>query len=172
MYAFLDIYREHFQQGGSYYLDLWPLSPPLMLTFSPTTATAVMQTDYNIATSRPDMLDRFFKPIAGGPNMFDMAEPEWKPWRAIFSKGFNNEHFVSHLPGMIEETNVYAGILRGHAQKEEMFSLDLVSLRFMMDMIGRTLLFDFRTLLNREELTLVGIQNWVLKRATTHWRIA
>ena len=74
--------------------------------------------------------------------MFDMAEPEWRPWRAVLSKGFNNEHFVSHLPGMIKETKIYAETLRNFARKEEMFYLDLVSLRFMMDMIGKTLLFE------------------------------
>jgi cytochrome P450 len=155
-YVFADIHRQNFQKEGAFYLDLWPLSGVTMAVFSPTMAAATMQTNYEIATSRPDMLQRFFKPIAGGPNMFDMAEPEWRPWRAVFSKGFNNEHFVSHLPGMIEETKIYAEILRGLAKKGEMFYLDLVTLRFMMDMIGKTLLFDFPGIFDDIELTTLG----------------
>ena len=74
--------------------------------------------------------------------MFDMSEPEWRPWRAVFTKGFNNEHFNSHLAGMIEEVKTYAETLRGLAGNGEMFYLDLVTLRFVMDMIGKTLLLD------------------------------
>ena len=71
-----------------------------------------------------------------------MPEPEWRPWRGVFTKGFNNEHFVSHLPGMIEETKTYAETLRKFAKTGEMFYLDPVTLRFMMDMIGKTLLLS------------------------------
>jgi cytochrome P450 len=165
-YVFADIHREHFQKEGAFYLDLWPLSGVTMAVFSPTIAAATTQTNYEIATSRPDMLQRFFKPIAGGLNMFDMAEPEWRPWRTVFSKGFNNEHFVSQLPGMIEETKIYAEILRGLAKKGEMFYLDLVTLRFMMDMIGKTLLFDLPGVLNDKELMKLGILNLELRKAT------
>jgi cytochrome P450 len=166
VHAFADIYREHFHNQGAFYLDLWPLSGIIMEAFSPTMAAAVLQSNYEIATSRPDILPRFFKPIAGGPNMFDMAEPEWRPWRAVFSKGFNSEHFVSQLPGMIEETKVYAESLRDLALKGEMFYLDLVTLRFMMDMIGKTLLFDFPIPLYDQDLTKIGTPNLELRRAT------
>jgi len=89
---------------------------------------------------KPYLLPRFFKPIAGGPNLFDMPEADWRPWRAIFSKGFSPEHFVSLVPGMVKETRVYAQNFRDLARKNKMFSLDTVSLRFMMDIIGRTIL--------------------------------
>lgn len=167
VHAFADIYREYFQNQGAFYLDLWPLSGIIIEVFSPTMAAAVLQTNYKIATSRPDMLPRFFKPIAGGPNMFDMAEPEWRPWRAVFSKGFNSEHFVSQLPGMIEETKIYVESLRDLALKGEMFYLDHVTLRFMMDMIGKTLLFDFPVAIDGQELMSTGIPNLELRRATT-----
>jgi len=68
-YAFGDIHREHFEEQGAYYLDLWPLSGVILKVFSPSMATATMQTNYETATARPDLLPRWFKPIAGGPNM-------------------------------------------------------------------------------------------------------
>ncbi len=71
----------------------------------------------------------------------------------MFSKGFNSEHFVSQLPKMIEETKICAESLRGLALKGEMFYLDLVTLRFMMDMIGKTLLFDLPIPLYDQDLT-------------------
>ncbi len=137
-----------------------------MEVFSPTMGAAVLQTNYEIATSRPDFLPRFFKPIAGSPNMFDMAQPEWRPWRAVFSKGFNSNNFVSQLPGMIEEAKIYVKSLRDLALKGEMFYLDLVSLRFMMVMIGKTLLFGFPVALNGHEMMSTGTPNLELRRAT------
>jgi hypothetical protein len=67
---------------------------------------------------------------------------------------------------MIEETKIYAEILRGLAKKGEMFYLDLVTLRFMMDMIGKTLLFDLPGVLNDKELMKLGILNLELRKAT------
>lgn len=86
------------------------------------------------------MLRRFFKPIAGGTNLFDMTEREWRPWRAMFNKGFSTEQVTNLVPHVLRETEVYKESLRGLAKKEEMFYLDLVTLRFTMDVIGQTIL--------------------------------
>ena len=86
------------------------------------------------------MLKRFFKPIAGGSNLFDMAEREWRPWRAVFSKGFSTEQVTSLVPHVLRETEVYKEKLRDLVRKKEMFYLDLVTLRFMSDVMGRTIL--------------------------------
>ncbi|PQE04870.1 cytochrome P450 protein [Rutstroemia sp. NJR-2017a BBW] len=119
-FMFGDIARKYFLNEGVFYLDLWPMSG-LFLT-------------------RPHLLERFFKPIAGGPNLFDLHESQWKPWRAVFAKGFSEQHIFSLVPGIVKETKVYMETLRGLARKGEMFSLDTTTLRFTMDMIGRTIL--------------------------------
>jgi cytochrome P450 len=140
LYAFNEVYLENFQESGVFYLDLWPIEGIFQVVISPTAATIAMQTNNNISMSRPDRLSRFFLPIAGGPNLFGLPVEEWKPWRAIFTKGFNTEHCVSLVPGMVEETLVYMENLRSLAAKKQLFSLDKLTLRFMMDMIGRTIL--------------------------------
>lgn len=89
---------------------------------------------------RPNLLPRFFKPIAGGPNLFDMREPQWRPWRAVFSNGFNTEHFLSLVPGMVNDKLVYRDTLGDLAKGGEMFYLDTVTLRFAMDLMGHTIL--------------------------------
>jgi hypothetical protein len=90
---FSEAYRNKFQNEGLFYVDMWPLAEIYLVVFSPTVATAVTQTNTVLALKKPYMLPGFFKPITGGPNLFDMQEPEWRPWRAIFSKAFNTEHF-------------------------------------------------------------------------------
>ena len=139
-YMFADIAREHFQSEGLYYIDLWPASGLMMIVTSPSVATQVAQTNTKICYERAFMLRRFFKPIAGGPNLFDMAEKEWKPWRAMFSKGFSPEQVSNLVPHVLKETEVYKERLRGLARREEMFHLDLVTLRFTIDVIGQTIL--------------------------------
>ncbi|KUJ23773.1 sterigmatocystin biosynthesis P450 monooxygenase StcS [Mollisia scopiformis] len=128
-YIIGDIYSDHFQKEGAFYIDLWPMS-------------GLCFVNPKLAIERPRLLPRFFKPIAGGPNLFDMREAEWRPWRSVFSKGFSTEHFLSLVPGMVKETMVYAQTFRDLAEKGEMFSLDTISLRSMMDVIGRTILAE------------------------------
>jgi cytochrome P450 len=137
---FNDIYLENFQKEGLFYLDGWPVSELFLAIMSPNAAITACQTNQKIALNRPNLLPRFFKPIAGGPNLFDMREPEWRPWRVAFSKGFNTEHFLSLVPGMVKETLVYCDTLRDLAKKGEMFYLDNITLRFTMDLMGQSIL--------------------------------
>ena len=139
-YMFADIAREHFQSEGLFYIDLWPASGMMMIVTSPIVAAQAAQTNTKICYERASMLKRFFKPIAGGPNLFDMTEIEWKPWRAMFSKGFSTEHVTNLVPHVLSETELYKERLRDLARKGEMFYLDLVTLRFMVDVMGQTIL--------------------------------
>ena len=138
---FGDIARKYFVKEGAYYIDMWPMSGLFLTVVSPTTANQVTQGNPNISMGKPTLLPRFFKPIAGGPNLFDLPEKEWKPWRAVFSKGFSNDHILSLVPGIVKETVVYSETLRSLARKGEMFYLDTLTLRFTMDIIGRTILY-------------------------------
>lgn len=48
----------------------------MLIVTSPTVASQLAQTNTNLCFDRAAMLQRFFKPIAGGPNLFDMPEKE------------------------------------------------------------------------------------------------
>ncbi|KAI4273520.1 MAG: hypothetical protein LQ337_004571 [Flavoplaca oasis] len=106
---------------------------------SPTLATQATQTS-DIACERPPRLDEFFKPLAGGPNLFDLPENEWKAWRLVFNKGFSLDNLASFVPGMVEETLQYRHTLKRYAKSGELVRLDFVTLRFTIDFIGRTVL--------------------------------
>ncbi|KAF7912998.1 uncharacterized protein EAF01_002019 [Botrytis porri] len=117
---FGEIYRDYFESTGVYYLDLWLMTGLFMCIHSPTTAISVTQTNTLITARKVDLLPRFFKPIAGGPYLFDMPEESWRPWRAVFNKAFNNEHFQKLVPGMVKQIEVYKDISRNtesHAQR-------------------------------------------------------
>ena len=137
--AFGDVAREHFSKEGVFYLDLWPVSGLLLVIVSPNVA-AQIHSNPKMSMQRPSLLPRFFKPICGGPNMFDLPEKKWKPWRAIFSKTFSADHVLSLVPGMVDETIVYCDTLEALALNKAMFYLDPITLRFTIDAIGTTIL--------------------------------
>lgn len=134
-----DIAREHFHHEGCYYIDMWPVTGILFIVVSPLIANQI-HANPNMSMQRPPLLPRFFKPIAGGPSLFDMREHEWKPWRAVFSKALSTEHILSLIPEMVDETMVYCETLRRLAEQEKLFHLDSITLRFTIDVIGKTIL--------------------------------
>jgi cytochrome P450 len=140
-YVFGEIGRRWFSKEGAYYIDLWPFSEPLLVVLSGVLATQATQTLTRIATQKPHQLRAWFRPITGGPNLVEMPEAEWRPWRAVFNKGFSAVHVQSLVPGMVDEARVYCDILRRHARAGGMFSLDAITMRFIMDLIGRTVLY-------------------------------
>ena len=138
---FGEVIRRYFPEQGCCYLDLWPVSYPFLMIMSPDLATQATQTVTEISATRPRHLPVFFAPVAGGLNLFDLPAKEWKPWRAVFSKGFSTDQLSSLIPGMVEETLQYCSILRKRAATGETFQLDPITLRFTMALIGRTVLY-------------------------------
>ena len=134
---FSDIIRDYFPEQGCCYIDLWPFSYPFLMVMSPHLATQATQTSLQIASQRPPRLDNFFKPLAGGPNLFDMPEKEWRPWRAVFNKAFSADSLSSFIPSMVEETFKYRDGLLRCAKSGELVQLDILTLRFTIDFIGR-----------------------------------
>ena len=137
--AFSDIARQHFSQGGVFYLDLWPVSGLFLVTVSPNVATQI-HTNPAMASHKPKLLPRFFKPICGGPSLFDLPEHMWRPWRAVFTKAFSPDHILLLVPGTVDDTLVYCDYLRDLALKETTCHLDLITLRFTIDAIGKAIL--------------------------------
>ncbi|CAG8959468.1 hypothetical protein HYFRA_00001366 [Hymenoscyphus fraxineus] len=128
-----------FPKSGFCYLDLWPFGVPFMIVTSPTMAIqATQQSDLMLL--RPEELKPWFAPLTGGESLFDMSVEAWKPWRAMFNLGFSAANLLTHVPGLVEETLVYREILAEHAKKGDVFQLDKITLRFTMDLIGRSVL--------------------------------
>jgi cytochrome P450 len=139
-FGFTTIAREEFASEGAFYMDLWPMSGLFLTIVSPKIATEVTQTNPKLNCDRPKLLRRFLKPITGGPTLFDLDEKDWKPWRAVFNKGFHSERMYGLVPSMLDEIRVFAEKLRDYAAKDELCFLDPITLRFTIDMIGRTVL--------------------------------
>lgn len=116
------------------------MSGLFLTVVSPKIATEITQTNTKLTSDRPELLRRFLKPITGGLTIFDLDEKDWKPWRAVFNKGFHSERMYGLVPNMVEEVQVFAGALRDHAERGELCFLDPITLRFTIDMIGRSVM--------------------------------
>lgn len=125
---------KNFPESDSlFYLDMWPFSHPLLIVSSPSMAIQACQ-EHDLP--KPGALKEFFRPFAGGDNLFTMNGAELKHSRALFNPGFNANYLLGETSHIVEEASVYVDILREHARKQDMFSLDEVTLWFTMDIIG------------------------------------
>ena len=135
-----DIMQDGFAERGAFYLDVWPFSKPMLIVTSPELAQQATVTNPGMATRRPAELAAWFKPFAGGPNLFDLPEQEWKPWRQLFSQGFGPTQNLSLVPSMVEKTVVFRDRLRKYAQTGELFQLEPALLEYTDDLMGRVVL--------------------------------
>jgi hypothetical protein len=135
--AFGEISRKF--PAGLFYLDLWPISVPFMIVTSATMANQATQQS-NLALERPAEVRDWFRPIAGGPALFDMSHDEWKRWRSLCNPGFSAANLLTHVSEIVEETLVYRASLDEHARKGDIFQLNNVTLRFTLDLMGRVVL--------------------------------
>ena len=136
VYLFGEINRRY-SKAGACYLDLWPFAEPFLVITSPYLANQVAS-NTAIALEKPDALRKWFWSITGGISIFDAPAKDWKPLRSLFSRGFSANHMMTLVPAMVEETEVYCDILREKAKKGDIFFMDPVNLRLMLDVIGRT----------------------------------
>ncbi|KAK4233546.1 cytochrome P450 [Achaetomium macrosporum] len=115
------------------YLDMWPFADPMMVVCSPVLAVQACQ-EHDLP--KPPILHAFFNPLAGGDNLFTMNGPEWKRSRALFNSGFSAGYVLQQTAHIVDEAEVYVEILREHARRGDMFSLDDVTCWYTMDIIG------------------------------------
>ena len=127
-------------KSNIYYFDPWPLAAPMLITTSPEIANQVCQTS-KLSTEKPPTLIDWFKPLAGGPSLFDSNGHHWKSLRNLFSPAFSANHTLSLVPSMVECALEYCNTLRSHALANDVFQLDPVTLRFVMDLMGKLILY-------------------------------
>lgn len=126
-----------YSSTGALYLDLWPFAAPFLIITSPYLANQV-NVKPEIALEKPNALRTWFWSITGGISLFDARANEWNALRGLFARAFSEKHLIALVPAIVEETEVYCEVLREKAARGEMFMMDPVNLRLMLDVIGRT----------------------------------
>lgn len=132
-YLIAELGKEVVELDKPFYLDTWPFGWPLLVVTSPNMANQACQ---DLDLDKPQLLERFFQPFAGGVNIFTMNGREWKNLRSIFTPGFSASYVLAEMDLVVRETTDLVEIMREHAHKGDILSLDDVLLNFIMDVIG------------------------------------
>jgi cytochrome P450 len=118
-----------------FYLDIWPFMGPMMMVSSPSHAIQACQ-KAEFATDRPADLLRTMHAVTGGPSIFATNGPEWKEARNIFQTGLNSTSILSQTSRIVDEAEVFVRILKEKATSGEIFQLDHLTIKFMLDVSG------------------------------------
>ena len=101
---------------------------------TPPLAVQACQT-YNLPKPT-DLLAPFINPMTGGNNFFTTNGAEWKHDRDLFNHAFSMTATLGHVDYILEEAEVYVGILRELTQSGDTSSMDQLACNYMMDVIG------------------------------------
>jgi cytochrome P450 len=85
-------------------------------------------------------LNDFLEPLAVAENIVSMSGPVWKKWRGLFNPGFAAGHILTLVPGIVDDSQIFANILAKHAENGDVFLLEEAATRLTVDIIGRVVL--------------------------------
>ena len=123
--------------GPIFYMDLWPLGPPMLIVASPNFNREITQVH---SLPKFHTLRGYLRPMTGGNDLVTMEGKEWRKWRNVFNPGFGASHLMTLVPGMIKDVSTFCEILRGLAARDEIFQMDPVAINLSLDVIGRVVL--------------------------------
>jgi cytochrome P450 len=122
-----------------YYLDMFPISQPLVIVSDPRMANQATSHP-TVSAEKPDAMIDWFYPITGGHNLFTQNGEEWRRDHALFVPFFSNSNLDASTPVIVNQMKIYREKLRKMAT-DEMFFLEPITLALMNDIIG-TLVFN------------------------------
>jgi len=123
--------------GPMFYLDTWPFSPPLLVVAAPDAAYQITQSH---SLPKFHAMRDYMRPMTGGNDLVTMEGNEWKTWRNILSPGFSSGHLMTLVPEIMKDVSTFCEILREVAVKSEVVSMDPLTTRLSLDIIGRVAL--------------------------------
>ena len=116
-----------------FYVDFWPLSPPMLILTTPHAAAQLTQ-QFN--PGKPPPIVKAFETLTGGPNLLTMPDGPWKRWRSIFSPGFSQSYMLEQVPKIVTEVNIFCERLREAARRGAMIQLEELTFRLTLEIIG------------------------------------
>lgn len=129
--------RKYPDVGPVFYLDMWPFSLPILVGSSPLGAYQLTQEH---SQPKAEGLRNYMRPLTDNNDLVSMEGQLWKDWRNVYNPGFSASHLITLVPEIVHEISTFSEILRELVRKEDMFSLEDVTVNLTMDIIGRVAL--------------------------------
>ncbi|CAD6443213.1 97c81864-a7ad-48b5-a0f3-37be2d77d538 [Sclerotinia trifoliorum] len=130
---------------SAFYLDNWPLASPILVVLKPDMMYQLTQANQ---ISKDKGIRAFLRPLTGKSDLVTLEGDTWEYWRAIFNPRFSASHVSTLVPRIIEETNIFKGLLRKHAEDGQMVYLEEPSLNLTINIIGGVAIFHIQTTYN------------------------
>jgi len=123
--------------GPIYYIDAWPFMTPTLVVASPATLSQITQE--HVLPKFPAIRD-FLGPLTSGVDLVSMDGQQWKTWRSVFNPGFSASNLMTLVPGIVEDAEVFCGVLKKRAARGKVFEMKTMTDNLAMDVIGRVVL--------------------------------
>lgn len=122
---------------GACYLDLWPVSWPMLTVFNPD-----MMSQFCSDPSLPkhELMTYEFGPLSHGDDLVTSEGHKWRTWRSILNPGFSAKNIKALVPGMLDEVLVFRDILHALAERGETVPLGKLAAKLTVDVIGQAVL--------------------------------
>lgn len=119
-------------------MDFAPFNEPITIITSPRVAAQAQTFSHR---DKPPQVVTGLEKLCVGPNLVTMPDKEWKPWRALFSKGFSNSYMLELVPAMLNEIEVFKGLLDARARTGERFKMSELTSKLTVDVITSAALY-------------------------------
>lgn len=126
-----------FSKAGALYLDLWPVSYPLLVVYQPDMMAQFCQ---NPSQLKHPLLRTEFHSFTKGKDLVTSEGQQWKKWRSTFNPGFSNQNILSLVPAFLEEMVPFKKYLSGLADSGETVPFQEQAMKATCDVIGRAVL--------------------------------
>lgn len=123
--------------GPNFYMDTWPIGPPVLFISDPDTLHQITQ-EHSLP-KHPDLRE-LLRPISDGLDILTMEGQTWKTWRNNFNPGFTLAHLMTLTPVIVKETLILCDVLRSFDRGREVFQMKRLTDRWTMDIIGKVVL--------------------------------
>jgi cytochrome P450 len=124
-------------KAGIVYMDVWPISVPMVSVFHPDMMAQFTQDNNQL--KHPQMGFEF-KPFTNNTDLVTTDGQAWKTGRAIFNPGFSSRNLLSLIPAFVEEAMVFRDHLKKFSEKGEVIKLVDFTTNLTVDIIGRATL--------------------------------
>lgn len=141
----LAVIKEKYDLEHVFYLDLWPVSYPLMAIHDPGVAAQICQIH---SLPKHSLVKQYLRNVAGIRSIVTEEERDWKLLRQILSPGFAPQQIMAMVPTMLKHINVFKAKLQHFAGTGESFPMQELASWATIDVIGEVVLgknFDSQT---------------------------
>lgn len=135
--AYAHYIRKEYKLGEFFYLDLWPLTESQLVCCDPEIAAYITQVKN---FDKGAMISKFMEPLVGKKSVVALNGAEWKMVRRVLNPGFATSALQQHIPNIVNDACIFAGILEEHAKKGDVFPMEEHVARVIINIMCRVAL--------------------------------